>query len=45
MESATALMSPSIGLNGTLLSVETQYSGRTRIWKYNNTLSMYGVEV
>ena len=30
MEKATALMPPSIGLNGVLLSVETQYSQKTR---------------
>ena len=33
MESAKALSSPSIALNGVLLSSETQYFGRTRIRK------------
>ena len=33
MEGATTLMSPSIDLNGALLSAETQYFGKMRIWK------------
>ena len=42
MESATILMSPSTGLSGILHSYWTQYSRRTRIWKYINTISMHG---
>ena len=37
MESATALTSPSIDINGVLLSADTQYSGKMRIW--NNVQS------
>ena len=42
MESATALMPPSIGFNDSLVSAETQNSGRTTICKQVNTLSMHG---
>ena len=39
MESAIILTPPSTGLSGILLSVRTQYSWRTRIWKNINTIS------
>ena len=42
MESATNLTPPSTGLSGILLSIRTQYSWRTRIWKNINNISMHG---
>ena len=43
MESATILMPPITGLSGILLSVKTQYSWRTRIWKNINTIKVWMV--
>ena len=41
MESATILTPPSTGLRSILLSIRTQYSWRTRIWKNINTTAWW----